>query len=94
MLDIENEGKYIYCIIASEFSREFDISGIGERGDTVYSICTNGIAAVVSNAPLKKYKTSRENLMTHEKVIEEVIKQLKKIIMQLSVSCLIYVLIK
>ncbi|NQT59130.1 MAG: GvpL/GvpF family gas vesicle protein [Bacteroidetes bacterium] len=74
MIDIENEGKYIYCIIASEFSREFDISGIGERGDTVYSICTNGIAAVVSTAPLKKYKTSRENLMTHEKVIEEVMR--------------------
>jgi len=74
MIDRENEGKYIYCIIASEISREFAISGIGERGDTVYSICTNGIAAVVSNAPLKKYKTSRENLMTHEKVIEEVMR--------------------
>ena len=66
------EGKYIYCIIDSNQPRSFGPLGIGGRGDDVYTTCFNDIAAVVSNAPIKKYRISRENSLTHEKAIEAV----------------------
>ena len=69
------EGKYIYCIIASDQSRSFGPLGIGGRGDEVYTICFDGIAAVVSNSPIKKYPVSRENTLAHEKAIEEAMKE-------------------
>ncbi|MEK7271899.1 MAG: GvpL/GvpF family gas vesicle protein, partial [Nitrospirota bacterium] len=71
---MEKEGKYIYCIIASNEARSFGTLGIGDRGDEVYTICFNDIAAVVSNSPIKKYPVSRENLIPHERAIEEVMK--------------------
>ena len=64
------EGKYIYCIIDSDQPQSFGPLGIGGRGDDLYTICFNDISAVVSNAPLKKYRVSRENSLTHEKAIE------------------------
>jgi len=68
------EGKYIYCIIESNQSQSFGPLGIGGRGDELYSICFNDIAAVVSNSPVTKYPVSRENTLAHEKAIEEVMK--------------------
>src|SRR3989338_7892797 len=56
----ERDGKYIYCII---------------DGDKVCTICSGGIGAVVSNAPLKKYRVSRDNTMAHEKAIEAAMKE-------------------
>jgi len=66
------EGKYIYCIIDSNQPQSFGPFGIGSRGDEVYTICFDGIAAVVSDAPIKKYRVSRENSLAHEKAIEKV----------------------
>ena len=68
------EDKYIYCIIASNEAQSFGPLGIGGRGDEVYTICFNDIAAVVSNSPIKKYPVSRENLIPHEKAVEEVMR--------------------
>lgn len=68
------EGKYIYCITGSNQFQSFGPLGIGGRGDEVYTICFNDIAAVVSNSPIKKYPVSRENMIPHERAIEEVIK--------------------
>lgn len=70
-----NEGKYIYCIIGSQGKAgPFGQIGIGERGDMLFAICFNDIAAVVSNAPIKKYPVAREYLLSHERAIEEVMK--------------------
>ena len=68
------EGIYIYCIIESNQPRIFGALGIGERGDELYTVSYDGIAAVVSNAPIKNYSLSRENTIAHEKAIEEVMK--------------------
>ena len=68
------EGKYIYCIIKSNQSQSFGPLGIGERGDELYTVCFKDIAAVVSNSPIKKYPVARENLIPHERAIEEVMK--------------------
>jgi hypothetical protein len=68
------EGKYIYCIIKSNQPLTFGPLGIGDRGDQLYTVCFNDIAAVVSDSPIKKYSISRENLIPHEHAIEEVMK--------------------
>ena len=70
----EKEGKYIYCIIDSSLSESFINTGIGGRGDNIYTVCYKNIAAVISNSPIKKYRVSRENMMSHENTIEEAMK--------------------
>ena len=70
------EGKYIYCIIAANEPKTFGPLGIGNRGDKLYTLCSNDLAAVVSNSPIMHYySVSRENTLAHEKAIEEVMKE-------------------
>lgn len=69
------EGKYIYCIIGLNQPKVFGPLGVGSRGDELYTICFNDIAAVVSNSPIIKYPVSRENTIAHEKAIEEAMKE-------------------
>jgi len=69
------EGKYIYCIIASNETQSFGPLGIGGRSDELYTILFDDIAAVVSNSPIISYAVSRENMLAHEKAIEEIMKK-------------------
>ncbi len=69
------EGKYIYAIIASDKAQSFGPLGIGGRGDEVCTISYDGISAVVSNSPIISYRVSRENMLAHEKAIEEIMKK-------------------
>jgi hypothetical protein len=69
------EGKYIYCIVANSKEKRFGPLGIGGRGDELYAVCFNDIAAVVSNSPITQYSVSRENMLAHERAIEEVMKR-------------------
>jgi hypothetical protein len=68
------EGKYIYCIIASKEAQSFGPLGIGGRGDELNTIIYDDIAAVVSDSPVISYAVSRENMLCHEKAIEEIMK--------------------
>jgi hypothetical protein len=68
------EGIYIYCIAELKEPHYFGAIGIGDRGDDVYTLSFQDIAAVVSKSPVKKYPVARENLIPHERVIEEVMK--------------------
>jgi hypothetical protein len=71
----DKEGKYIYCIIDSDVPESFENKGIGGRGDEIYSVCYKNISAVISSSPIKNYRVSRENMMPHEKAIEEAMKE-------------------
>src|SRR5207302_1139913 len=64
------EGKYVYCIIQSKEPRTFGPIGIGARGDAVYTVHYEGLAAVVSGSPLIVYDPTRENVFAHEQVNE------------------------
>ncbi|MBI1938986.1 MAG: GvpL/GvpF family gas vesicle protein [Ignavibacteriales bacterium] len=64
------EGKYIYCIIAADKYQIFGECGIGGRGDKLYTICFNELAAVVSDSPVINYSVSKVNLLSHTKAIE------------------------
>ena len=44
-------GEYMYCIIRCPQPRQFMTRGIGERGDIVYTIPFDDLAAVVSDSP-------------------------------------------
>ena len=66
------QGKYIYCIIKADGDKSFGNIGMGESNEEVKTIIFEELAAVVSSSPVKKYRVSRNNMMTHEKVIEKV----------------------
>src|SRR6266850_8284186 len=66
------EGIYVYCIIESAEPRSFGKIGIGGRGDEVYTVHHQDLAAVVSRSPLMVYDPTRENALTHEHVNEVV----------------------
>ena len=68
------EGVYIYCINELKEPLSFGAIGIGGRGDEAYTVPFRDIGAVVSNSPVKKYPVAREYLISHERVVEEVMK--------------------
>lgn len=69
------EGKYLYCIIGSNEGRNFGPLGIGAKGDPVTTISYDELSAVISDSPIKKYVTTRENTIAHEKAIEKVMSE-------------------
>lgn len=66
------EGLYIYCLIRSDQTREFASQGIGARGDRVYTVGYQDLAAVVSDSPGTVYEPVLSNLLAHQLVLEEV----------------------
>jgi len=72
---MEKEGKYIYCIIETKQERNFGPIGIGGRGDEVTTIGYGDLSMVISDSPMTKYVVSRENMLAHEMIIEEVMKE-------------------
>ncbi|MBU1121151.1 MAG: GvpL/GvpF family gas vesicle protein [Candidatus Omnitrophica bacterium] len=69
------ESRYIYCIITAGRNEKFDLSIAGMEGAIVYPVSFDGVTAMVSSCGLKEYPVSRQNLLTHEKVIEEVMRK-------------------
>jgi hypothetical protein len=69
---MEKEGKYIYCIIKTKQERNFGPIGIGGRGDDVLTIGYDDLSMVVSNHPLTKFTANKNNMLSHQKVIEKV----------------------
>lgn len=74
-MEIPKEGKYIYGIIRHSGPLDYGPIGMGKRADVVYGINYKDITAVVSNSPIIQYEARRVNMTTHEKVLEEVMKQ-------------------
>lgn len=69
-------GIYIYCIIDNpKRKKEFKTPGIGSGGERVYVLSFNGLGAVISRSPKRRYQALRENLMPHELVVEEAMQE-------------------
>ncbi len=77
---MEKEGKYIYCIIGTKQERNFGPVGIGGRGDEVLTISYDDLSMVAGNCPMSKLEVNRQNLLAHEKVIEEVMKEFDSVL--------------
>src|SRR5213082_654878 len=71
---LPTEGKYVYCIIRLDRSREFGEIGIG-GGERVFTVAFQDLAAVVSDTPIVIYDPTRENVLAHEFVNETVMKE-------------------
>lgn len=67
----DEEGCYIYGIIEACHRQEFGPIGIGGRGDTIYTLPYQNVAAVISRAPIAKYPVTRENMLAHSRVLEK-----------------------
>jgi hypothetical protein len=78
--NMEKEGKYIYCIIETKQERNFGPVGIGKRGEEVLTIGYDDLSMVVSNFPLTKLTASKENMLAHQKVIEDVMKEFDSVL--------------
>ena len=68
---VKAEGQYIYGIIAAGQRLEFGPIGIGERGNLVYTVHYQNLAAIVSGSPIIKYAVTRANSMAHITVLEK-----------------------
>jgi hypothetical protein len=77
---MEQEGKYIYCIIETKHERNFGPIGIDRRGNEVSTIGYDNLSMVVSNHPITKITANRENVLAHQKVIEEVMKEFDSVL--------------
>ena len=67
------EGKYLYCIISARGGKKFEIKGI--EGKMVYAISQGKLSVVVSDSEIKEYLATRENMIAHQKVLEEILKK-------------------
>ena len=68
-------GKYFYCVIPCKENRTFDVNAIGNGGGVVHMVCHQGLAAVVSDSPMKQYESTRQNMVAHERVLETVMRE-------------------
>ncbi len=74
------EGEYLYGVTGMSEGKSFGPIGIGERGDEVYIVPYQNIAAVISNSPIIDYKSLTRDvvaryLIAHQTAIEQVMKQ-------------------
>ena len=77
---MQRDGKYIYCIIASDYDINLGTIGIGGRGDLVSTIGFDGLCMVVSDHPLSRFVVNPENMLAHQRVIEEVMKEFRSVL--------------
>lgn len=81
---MNNQGKYIYGIIATEEATNFGPIGIGGTQDEVVTVGTGGLGAVISNSSLDGHAVSKESVVNHIRVIETVAKRFTILPMQFS----------
>lgn len=70
----QESGKYVYCIIKSQGEKK-SFGNIGFGGEEVYTLEYRDFAPVVSNAAVKKYEVSDEDVELHRRVEEQVMKE-------------------
>ena len=68
-------GEYLYCINRCQEDRTFNVVAIGSGDGMVHTVRYNGLAAVVSDSPVKQYQSTRRNMIDHEKVLETVMRE-------------------
>ena len=61
---------YLYCVIKEKNQKKFNV--LGQEGKEVYTINEGGLAICVSDTSKEDYGFIRENLICHQRVIEEV----------------------
>ncbi len=73
--DQEPVRKYLYCVIRGKKPRTFNVPGVVGPHYPIYTIHFRELAAVVSDTSEKSYDSTRQNMTTHMRVLEEVMKE-------------------
>ena len=63
-------GMYLYCVIKEKDPKKFEI--LGQKGAKVYTFNQKDLAIVVSDSDTENFSFIREHLLTHQRVIEEI----------------------
>jgi Gas vesicle synthesis protein GvpL/GvpF len=77
---MQKEGKYIYCIIETRQERNFGPVGIGGRSSEVLTIGYDDLSMVVSSHPQARITVNKDNMLTHQKVIEQVMQEFNRVL--------------
>lgn len=75
---MKKEGKYIYCIVS--MSQERNFGPIGLKDEEVLTLGYNDLSMIVSSHPMNNLVVSRKNMISHEKVIEAVMKEFSSVL--------------
>ncbi len=71
--DSKGSGVYLYGIIRDDQERRWNLTGIG-GAPLVYTISYEGLSAIVSDGAREMCETTQEDLLTHNRVLEQVMK--------------------
>jgi hypothetical protein len=71
----EGKVRYVYCIIRSDQPLTFGHIGIGEEPAPVYTVRCDDLSAVVSDSPLGVLDPTRDNVLSHQRVNETVMRE-------------------
>lgn len=66
---------YLYCLTSAEDGERFSAPGIGGLNDPPYVIAEHGLAAVASNLEGDAPEITKEILLAHQRVLEEVMQE-------------------
>src|SRR6266542_436390 len=67
-------GQYVYCVVQASESLKFGAIGLGAEPAEVHTVHYKDIAAVVSDTPIDVPDATRENVLAHERVNENVMR--------------------
>jgi hypothetical protein len=67
-------GQYVYCVIQAPEPLKFGAVGLGAEPAEVHTVHYKDIAAVVSDTPIEVPDATRENVLSHERVNENVMR--------------------
>ncbi len=67
--------KYLYCVIRSKKPQSFKVPGVVGPHFPIYTVHFRELAAIVSDTSEKSYDSTRLNMTTHMRVLEEVMKE-------------------
>src|SRR5262249_39224406 len=67
-------GQYVYCVIQATEALKFGAVGLGADPAEVHTVHYKDIAAVVSDTPIEVPDATRENVLAHERVNENVMR--------------------
>ncbi len=73
--DQAGKGRYVYCIVRAAQPLNFGPIGIGEEPAPVYTVRCDDLSAVVSDAPLGVFDPTRDNVLSHQRVNETVMRE-------------------
>lgn len=69
--DDQKQGRYVYCVIPAVAERK-SFGNIGFEGQEVYTMDYKDYSPVVSDAEMRDYAVSEEEVEIHKKVVEQV----------------------